>query len=134
MVGTAASPNDALLEAALFLRGAGIASAGVPAMAATYVHLTHAAIPRATSALYSLQRLGGSVGTAALAVILQSRLSTAATDHAISAAFGWTFRWSLAMTGLAIIPALLLPGRVTAGSSAADQAAALAVPLPVAEL
>src|SRR4051794_16964846 len=133
MVGTSASPNDALLEVGLFIRGAGIASAGVPAMAATYVHLTHAAIPRATSALYSLQRLGGSVGTAALAVILQSRLSTAASDSAVSAAFGWTFRWSLAMTGLAIIPALLLPGRGTA-KAGAEREGALAVPLPVVEM
>jgi EmrB/QacA subfamily drug resistance transporter len=132
MVGTSASPNDTLLEVALFVRGAGIASAGVPAMAATYLHLTHAAIPRATSALYSLQRLGGSVGTAALAVILQRRLSTAAGDAAVTAAFGWTFRWSLAMTGLAIIPALLLPGRRSA-SGAGQQEAALAVALPVGE-
>ena len=133
LVGTSAAPSDALLEVALFFRGAGIASAGVPAMAAAYLHLTHAAIPRATSALYSLQRLGGSVGTAALAVILASRLSTAVGDHEVSAAFGWTFRWSMVMTGLAIIPALMLPsGRPTGNPETAE--AALAVSLPVAEV
>ena len=133
MVGTSAAPSDALLEVALFFRGAGIASAGVPAMAAAYLHLTHAAIPRATSALYSLQRLGGSVGTAALAVILASRLSTAVGAHDVSAAFGWTFRWSILMTGLAIIPALMLPSRrLTENPETAE--AALAVSLPVAEV
>ena len=103
-------------------------------MAATYLHLTHAAIPRATSALYSLQRLGGSVGTAALAVILQSRLSTAVSDQSVSAAFGWTFRWSMAMTGLAILPALLLPGRQKASADGGIKENVPAVPLPVVEM
>jgi EmrB/QacA subfamily drug resistance transporter len=134
MVGTSAAPHDALLEGALFVRGAGIASAGVPAMAAAYLHLTHSAIPRATSALYSLQRLGGSLGTAALAVILQSRLSVAAGDQAVAAAFGWTFRWSMVMTGLAIIPALLLPSRRAAASVPTVDESALTVSLPVAEV
>ena len=133
MVGTAAAPHDALLEAGLFIRGAGIASAGVPAMAAAYLHLKHAEIPRATSALYSLQRLGGSVGTAALAVILASRLRTAVSDQAVSAAFGWTFRWSMVMTGLAIIPAMMLPSSRTVDSTVADEVART-VPRPVAEV
>jgi EmrB/QacA subfamily drug resistance transporter len=133
-------PGDVLLEAALLVRGAGIATAGVPAMAAAYLYLTQGAIPRATAALYSLQRLGGSVGTAALAVILQGRLSHAVGDGQVAAAFGWTFRWSAAMTGLAFVPALLLPSgrqhRSALHAPAADTLPTVAAPrpLPVAEV
>ena len=134
LVGTRAHPGDAVLELALLVRGGGIASAGVPAMAAAYLHLTHAAIPRATAALYSLQRLGGSVGTAALAVILQGRLAAATGAGQVSAAFGSTFRWSLLMTGAAILPALLLPAGRPTPARAPDDPSNVPVPLPVAEV
>ena len=128
------APSQLLLELALVVRGGGIATAGVPAMAAAYLNLTHAAIPRATSALYSLQRLGGSVGTAALAVILQVHLTAARTSQEVAAAFGVTFRWSMVLTGLAIVPALLLPGRpAPAARPAEDLPAGPAVDHPLAQ-
>jgi hypothetical protein len=55
-------------------------------------------------------RIGTSFGTAVLAVILQRQLA----DHAAStagraAAFGTTFGWTLALRGVALIPALFVP-------------------------
>ena len=46
----------------------------MPAMAAAYATLQREAIPRATSCLNALQRIGGSIGTAVLAVVLQGEI------------------------------------------------------------
>ena len=64
-----------LLALLLVLRGLGIGSSMMPAMAAAYATLDSAAVPRATSALNVMQRIGGSLGTALLAVVLQGEIS-----------------------------------------------------------
>jgi len=46
-----------------------------------------------------MQQVGGSFGTAVLAVIL------------VGHSFADTFWWSVGFTGLAVLPALMLPGR-----------------------
>ena len=56
------------------LRGLGIGSSMMPSMAAAYATLERAAVPRATSALNVVQRVGGSLGTALLAVVLQGQI------------------------------------------------------------
>ena len=55
------------------------------------------------------QQIGGSLGTAVLAVILQQQLGGDPGD--VSGAFGHAFAWTLGLTVVAIVPALLLPGR-----------------------
>jgi MFS family permease len=67
----------ALLATVLFVRGLGLGATMMPAMAAAYSPLHPEEIPRATSALNTLQRIGGSIGTALLAVVLQHRLVAA---------------------------------------------------------
>ena len=69
-----ASTSYELLAPMLVVRGVGIGCAMMPAMAAAYATLSHADVPRATSALNVLQRVGGSVGTALLAVVLQHEI------------------------------------------------------------
>jgi EmrB/QacA subfamily drug resistance transporter len=122
-----------LLEAALFVRGMGMGSTMMPAMSAAYQTLTRAAVARATTALNIVQRVGGSIGTAVLAVVLQHEITSrlpgaggggiaaaqnvppAARAHAaplIGEAFAHTFWWALAATVLAFVPALMLPRRV----------------------
>ena len=64
-----------LLALLLVLRGIGIGSSMMPAMAAAYATLESSAVPRATSALNVMQRVGGSLGTALLAVVLQGEIS-----------------------------------------------------------
>ncbi|HEY7076136.1 MAG TPA: DHA2 family efflux MFS transporter permease subunit [Solirubrobacteraceae bacterium] len=103
--------SELALAAALVLRGAGLGAVLVPAMTAGYRDLSPEAIPRATSAVRSVQQVGASFGTAVLAVILQH----AAAGHALPAAFGQAFWWALGFTVLTLVPALLLPGQATGG-------------------
>src|SRR5919201_5286407 len=59
------------LAAALFVIGLGLGATIMPSMGAAYAGLTHAQMPRATSAINAIQRIAGSLGTALLAVVLQ---------------------------------------------------------------
>jgi EmrB/QacA subfamily drug resistance transporter len=122
-----------VLALLLVVRGVGIGSSMMPAMAAAYATLKPADVPRATSALNAIQRIGGSIGTAVLAVVLQGQIK----DHLaaagaggggaasgtlgrlpeavrlkvaepLAAAFGSTFWWAVAMSAIAIIPATVL--------------------------
>src|SRR4051795_13341668 len=64
-----------LLAGMLVLRGVGLGCAMMPSMAAAYATLDRSQVPRATSALNVLQRIGGSIGTALLAVVLQHEIA-----------------------------------------------------------
>ena len=56
------------------MRGIGIGFAFVPAMAAAYASLRREELSDATPQMNVLQRVGGSIGTAVLAVVLQRAL------------------------------------------------------------
>lgn len=103
-----ASESYWLLSAFLVLRGFGIGTAIMPAMSAAYAVLTPAEITNATPQLTVLQRVGGSVGTAILSVVLANQLDGARTPAAGAAAFGTTYWWALAVTLVAAAPALVL--------------------------
>ncbi|MEU7856132.1 MDR family MFS transporter [Nonomuraea sp. NPDC049141] len=90
-----------ILGAALVVRGAGLSAANMAIMVGAFRGLDRARIPHASSTTRIMQQLGGSFGTAVLAVILQRQLA----DHP-GAAFGHTFAWALAFTVLAVVPAL----------------------------
>jgi EmrB/QacA subfamily drug resistance transporter len=120
-----ADTSEALLSVALFVRGAGLGAALVPVMAACYVGLPSAAIPRATSAVRIAQQIGGALGTAALAVVLQHHLPAQPDATGIADAFDATFWWTLGFSALAFIPAALLPtGREETGPEPARAAPA----------
>jgi EmrB/QacA subfamily drug resistance transporter len=119
------------LAAALLLIGAGLGATITPSMAAAFAAIDRTAIPVATAAISTIQRIAGSAGTVLLAVTLQhsiaarlpgydgsiSRAATQAAAHpatappALAAAFGATFWVALALAAAALLPALLLPGR-----------------------
>ncbi len=64
------------------------------------------------------QQVGGAFGAAVLAVILAGQASAHHTGiSGIATAFGHTFWWCLGFTVLAVVPALLLPGRATAAAA-----------------
>ena len=65
---------------------------------------------RATSALRIFPQLGGSFGIAILAVVLQQQDAGAITTAGLAAAVADTFWWALAITGVALLPTLRLPG------------------------
>lgn len=98
-------PGIVLLAVALFAMGLGIGAALLTSMTATYRGLAPEQLTPATSASRILQQIGGSAGTVVLAAILQS----ASTTHNITTAYRYTFTLALALTALALIPALLLP-------------------------
>jgi EmrB/QacA subfamily drug resistance transporter len=97
------------LSIAMFIRGLGVGLSSMPAMTAAYQALTPAQINDASPQLSVIQRIGGSVGTAILAVILQSHLSHAGANLGKQAhSFSVSFEWVLAITVIATLPTLLL--------------------------
>jgi EmrB/QacA subfamily drug resistance transporter len=76
-VAVSATSSYAVLGGILVLRGIGIGCTMMPAMAAAYAVLSGPQVPRATSALNVIQRVGGSLGTALLAVVLQGHIKDA---------------------------------------------------------
>jgi Na+/alanine symporter len=100
----------------------------MPAMAAAYAVLAGPQVPRATSALNVVQRVGGSLGTALLAVVLQGhirdaiggggqgqetlqRVPEAARQRVaepLAQAFGQTFWWALGLVVIAFAVAVVL--------------------------
>ncbi|WP_406289989.1 MDR family MFS transporter [Streptomyces sp. NBC_00209] len=98
---------DAVIVSALVVRGFGMSMVGAPVMNIVYSRIEPEQLPRAAGALNLLNTVGGSVGTAAVAVILENRL--AATGADIPAAFGDTFWWVLGFCLFAAAAATRLP-------------------------
>ena len=97
------------IGAAMVARGLGLGLTMMPAMTAAYARLRPADIAHATPQLNVLQRVGGSVGTALLTVVLQNGIANGAHTAAGAAdAFGHTYLWVLGLTAVAAIPALVL--------------------------
>jgi hypothetical protein len=94
--------------AALLLRGAGMGAATIPLAGAAYVGLPGSAVPAVSIITRVVQQLGGSMGTAVLAVILQAAVSSGSD---LAAAFRQAFWWSVGLTAMAVPLCLLLPGR-----------------------
>jgi MFS family permease len=123
-----------LIEGTLFVIGLGMGSTMMPAMSSALATLQRHEIARATSGLNVVQRVGGSIGTALLAVVLSHQIAkimpvTAAGGTGMQAmrgmspamytemlpalgrAFGHTFIWSLAVILLGLVAASFLPRR-----------------------
>jgi EmrB/QacA subfamily drug resistance transporter len=96
------------LSIAMLIRGGGIGFAFMPAMAAAFASLERSELSDATPQLNVLQRVGGSIGTAVLAVVLQRALVGAHSATAQASAYGTAFWASAGMTALAIVPCVIL--------------------------
>jgi EmrB/QacA subfamily drug resistance transporter len=125
------STSYVVLAFAQFFRGVGMSSVMTPAYAAAYGTLERDALPRATSAVNVINRVGGSAGAALIAVILAdgiaahipgaagaggldkiTQLDSAShplLDHQVAAVFGNAYWMLFAVTALALIPAYFLP-------------------------
>jgi EmrB/QacA subfamily drug resistance transporter len=127
----------ALLAGVLFVRGVGLGAAMMPAISSAYARLDPAQMPRATSAVNALQRVGGSIGTALLAVVLQSATRSAVPSGSASgrlqpvptalrerladplaSAFSHTFALAAGLSLLAVIAAALLARSERSGEDA----------------
>ena len=104
----AAGTRNALLPAAaLVVRGLGMSAANLAVMVGAFQGLDAERVPHASAATRVVQQLGGSFGTAVLAVLLQRGGGT-------DTAFAHTFAWTTAFTIVACGVGLCLPARVAA--------------------
>ncbi|NEA26049.1 MDR family MFS transporter [Actinomadura bangladeshensis] len=105
-----AHTNSWTLAGWLLLRGIGLGAVTVPVMAVAYLGLDREQIAHASVLIRVAQQIGGSFGTAVLAVILAHVM---ATGHPAEA-FHQSFWWATAFAALAALLSLTLPGRLTA--------------------
>jgi EmrB/QacA subfamily drug resistance transporter len=118
-----------LLEGSLFVMGMGLGATMMPTMSAAMSTLTRAAVAKASTTLNIIQQVGGSIGTATMAVLLTNALASrvpgagggigaaaslspaerASVLPLMADAFGSTFTWALVLVCVAFLPALLLP-------------------------
>ena len=116
-----------------FVLGLGMGLTMMPTMSAAMQTLVHDEVPRASTAMNIIQQVAGSIGTAAISVILTNELKdripgSGGLGEAPSAAevppqvlaklqtlmaesFAASFWWALALMTVALIPALFLPRR-----------------------
>src|SRR5947209_12558551 len=96
------------LSVAMFFRGTGIGFGFMPAMTAAFASLERSELSDATPQLNVLQRVGGSLGTAVLAVVLQRALAGAHTTAAAASAYGTAFWASAIIAAVGIGPCIVL--------------------------
>ncbi|HEY3942215.1 MAG TPA: DHA2 family efflux MFS transporter permease subunit [Acidimicrobiales bacterium] len=100
---------------AMVVRGVGVGLAMMPAMTAAFSTLDHEQVNDASPQLNVIQRVGGSLGTAVIAVILQQKLDHVRTNlgphakaAAVAASFAQTYSWVIGLSVVAIVPAIML--------------------------
>jgi EmrB/QacA subfamily drug resistance transporter len=93
------------LMATLVVRGLGLGAVTIPVMASAYLGLARTEIPHASIITRVAQQIGGSFGTAVLAVVLSHVIA----GHTPARAYDIAFWWSIAFTVIALLPALGLP-------------------------
>jgi EmrB/QacA subfamily drug resistance transporter len=96
------------LSVAMFIRGVGIGFGFMPTMAAAFASLKRSELTSATPQLNVLQRVGGSIGTAVLAVVLQRALTGVHTLSGAADAYGTAFAASAILSAMAIVPCVIL--------------------------
>jgi len=100
-----------LLMATLLVRGFGLGAVIIPLMTGAFVGLEHDEVPHASIMTRVAQQVGGSFGTAVLAVILVSAAAGATSLPALAGAFDTAFWWATGFTVAAAVLSLLLPPR-----------------------
>jgi EmrB/QacA subfamily drug resistance transporter len=105
-----ADTSYVVIGAAMIVRGFGIGMSMMPSMTAAYAVLRPDQINHATPQMNVLQRVGGSIGTAILAVVLQNGITGLAhpTPAGIAGAFANTYWWVLGISVVALLPTIVL--------------------------
>jgi EmrB/QacA subfamily drug resistance transporter len=97
-----------LLAGWLVLRGLGLGAVTIPVTAAAFLGLDKQQIPHASVLTRTVQQVGGSFGTAVLAVILSTAIS--AHHGSLATGFHVAFWWATGFSVVAVLLALWLPG------------------------
>jgi EmrB/QacA subfamily drug resistance transporter len=92
----------------LVVRGLSIGLCFMPAMSAAFSAMRPDQISDATPQINALQRTGGAIGTAVLAVVLQRAGAHARTPAELAGAFDTAYWWALGIAALSLIPCLML--------------------------
>jgi EmrB/QacA subfamily drug resistance transporter len=102
-------PHTSIVAISLVLvvRGLSIGFSFMPAMTAAFAALRPDQLSDATPQMNTLQRLGGAVGTAVLAVVLQ-RSVTGHTPAGLAHGFQSAYWWAMGIAALSLIPAVML--------------------------
>jgi EmrB/QacA subfamily drug resistance transporter len=102
------SASIAGISLVLLVRGVGIGFSFMPAMTTAFASLRPDQLSDATPQLNVLQRIGGAIGTAVLAVVLQRASGTAPSITHLAHAFNTAYWWSFATAALGLIPCVVL--------------------------
>jgi EmrB/QacA subfamily drug resistance transporter len=102
------STSIVAISLVLVLRGVGIGFSFMPAMTAAFASLRPDQLSDATPQLNVLQRIGGAIGTAVLAVVLQRASGTSPSTSHLAHAFDTAYWWSLGIVVLSLIPCMVL--------------------------
>jgi EmrB/QacA subfamily drug resistance transporter len=102
-----------VLMPALFLRGMGQGSVGLPTMSAAYATIDKRDLPMATTSINIVQRIGGPTMTTLCATLLAWRLAAGHAGHGAAGggAYGWAFAVLALLHGLTWLAAGRLPPR-----------------------
>ncbi len=92
----------------LVVRGLSIGMCFMPAMSAAFAAMRPEQISDATPQINALQRTGGAIGTAILAVVLQRAGAHAHSPAELASAFDTAYWWALGIAALSLIPCLVL--------------------------
>jgi EmrB/QacA subfamily drug resistance transporter len=103
-----ASTSILYISLVLVVRGVGIGFSFMPAMTAAFASLRPEQLSDATPQLNVLQRIGGAIGTAVLAVVLQRASGHAPSIAHLAGAFDTAYWWSAGIAVLSLIPCLVL--------------------------
>jgi EmrB/QacA subfamily drug resistance transporter len=96
------------ISAVLLIRGIGIGFSFMPAMTTAFASLRPEQLSDATPQLNVLQRIGGAIGTAVLAVVLQRASGISPSPAKLASAFDTSYWWSLGIAVWALIPCVVL--------------------------
>jgi EmrB/QacA subfamily drug resistance transporter len=96
----------------LFLRGIGQGMVSIPLSSASFVGLKGREIADVSIIGRTSMQLGGSFGTAVLAVILAGAMNNVSDPTQISHAVNVSFWWAVGFTAAAVVLSMILPGRL----------------------
>ena len=100
--------NVWLLAFALVIRGLGLGAVTIPVTAVAFLGLDKQQIPHSSVVTRTVQQIGGSFGTAVLAVILSSAIT--AHHGSLATGFHIAFWWATGFSAVAMLLAFWLPG------------------------
>jgi EmrB/QacA subfamily drug resistance transporter len=122
----------AAISLVLVVRGVSIGMSFMPAMTAAFAAMRPDQLSDATPQLNVLMRLGGAIGTAVLAVVLQRAGGHSHDPASLAAAFDAAYWWALGIAVLSLLPCLMLlrserPAAAERGSAASEAAEPLGI-------